>query len=119
LLGDQVDLDNMPFYGLAEVKVGGRSCVISQSGFSGEAGYEIYLRNATLYAEDMWNAVLEAGKNHNLMVIAHAHHRRIQAGILSWGQDMDNEHNPFQCNLGYQVSLSGKGEWNKKADYVG
>ena len=119
LIGDHVDLDNMPFYGLAEAKVGGRSCVISQSGFSGEAGYEIYLRDATKYAEDMWNAVLEAGKKHNLMVIAPAHHRRIQAGILSWGQDMDQEHNPFQCNLGYQISLSGKGEWNKKADYVG
>ena len=32
---------------------------------------------------------------------------------------MDHEHNSFQCNLGYQVSLSGKGEWNKKSDYVG
>jgi aminomethyltransferase len=119
LIGDPVDLDNMPFYGLAEATVGGRSCVISQSGFSGEAGYEIYLRDATKYADDMWNAVVEAGKKHNLMVIAPAHHRRIQAGILSWGQDMDNEHNPFQCNLGYQVSLSGKGEWDKKADYIG
>ncbi len=117
--GDSVDFDNMPFYGLAETKIGGRSCVISQSGFSGEAGYEIYLRQSTLYAEDMWNTVLEAGKKHNLMVIAPAHHRRIQAGILSWGQDMDNQHNPFQCNLGYQVSLSGKGEWNKKGDYIG
>ena len=83
LCGDQVDFDNMPFYGLAEAKVGGRDVVISQSGFSGEAGYEIYLRNSTLYAEDMWNAVLEAGKKHSLMVIAPAHHRRIQAGILS------------------------------------
>ena len=119
LCGDQVDFDNMPFYGLAEAKVGGRSCVISQSGFSGEAGYEIYLRDSTLYADDMWNAVLDAGKKHSLMVIAPAHHRRIQAGILSWGQDMDQQHNPFQCNLGYQVSLSGKGEWAKKADYVG
>ena len=119
LCGDQVDFDNMPFYGLAEANVGGRNCVISQSGFSGEAGYEIYLKNATLYAEDMWNAVLDAGIKHKLMVIAPAHHRRIQAGILSWGQDMDQQHNPFQCNLGYQVSLSGKGEWNKKADYVG
>jgi len=119
LIGYQVDLDNMPFYGLAAAKVGGRDCIISQSGFSGEAGYEIYLRNSTLYADDMWNAVLEAGKKHSLMVIAPAHHRRIQAGILSWGQDMDNQHNPFQCNLGYQVSLSGKGEWNKTADYVG
>ena len=48
LCGDQVDFDNMPFYGLAEVKVGGRSCIISQSGFSGEAGYEIYLRDSTV-----------------------------------------------------------------------
>ena len=62
---------------------------------------------------------LKLVKKHSLMVIAPAHHRRIQAGILSWGQDMDQQHNPFQCNLGYQVSLSGKGEWDKKADYVG
>jgi aminomethyltransferase len=27
---------------------------------------------------------------------------------------MDQQHNPFQCNLGYQVSLSGKGEWEQK-----
>jgi len=119
LIGDQVELDNMPFYGLAEAKIGGRDCIISQSGFSGEAGYEIYLRDATLYADDMWNEVLEAGKKHSLMVIAPAHHRRIQAGILSWGQDMDNQHNPFQCNLGYQVSLSGKSEWNKTSNYIG
>ena len=119
LIGKQVDVDNIPFYGLAEAKVGGRDCIISQTGFSGAAGFEIYLKDATLYADDMWNAVLETGKKHNLMVIAPAHHRRIQAGILSWGQDMDNQHNPFQCNLGYQVSLSGKGEWKKSTDYVG
>ena len=94
-------------------------CYFTIRNFLEKAGYEIYLRNATLYAEDMWNAVLKVGKKHKLMVIAPAHHRRIQAGILSWGQDMDQEHNPFQCNLGYQVSLSGKGEWNKQTDYVG
>ena len=58
LCGDTVDFDNMPFYGLAETKIGGRSCVISQSGFSGEAGYEIYLRESTLYAEDMWLSLI-------------------------------------------------------------
>ena len=57
----------MPFYGLAEAKVGGKYRYLNR--FSGEAGYEIYLRNATLYAEDMWN-VLKAGKKHKLMVIA-------------------------------------------------
>ena len=31
LIGNQVDVDNMPFYGLAEAKVGGRGCIISQT----------------------------------------------------------------------------------------
>jgi aminomethyltransferase len=119
LVGDQDDLDAIPFYGLAEVEIAGHSCVISQTGFSGEAGYEVFLRDATLHAEDVWYAILDAGKKHNLMVTAPPHCRRIQAGILSWGQDMDNQHNPFQCNLGYQVSLSGIGEWQKKAPYIG
>ena len=47
------------------------------------------------------------------MVIAPAHHRRIAAGILSWGQDLDHESSPFQVNLSYQVPR------NKKADYIG
>ncbi len=111
LVGEAVR--DIPPYGLMRARVGGRECIISQTGFSGEKGYEIFLYDATLYAEDMWNAVLEAGENHNLMVIAPAHHRRIAAGILSWGQDMDAETLPFQCNLGYQVPRT------KQADYIG
>ena len=111
LVGDAVR--DIPYYGLMEAKVGGRDCIISQTGFTGEKGYEIYLKDATKYADDMWNAVLEAGKKHNLMVIAPAHHRRIAAGILSWGQDLDAETYPFQCNLGYQVPRK------KTADYIG
>ncbi len=111
LFGDAVR--DIPYYGLMSGQVAGRDVIISQTGFTGEKGYEIYLRDATLYAEDMWNAVLDAGKPHNLMVIAPAHHRRIAAGILSWGQDIDMETLPFQCNLAYQVPR------NKAADYIG
>ncbi len=111
LVGDTVR--DIPYYGLMEAKVGGRDCIISQTGFTGEKGYEIYLKDSTLYADDMWYAVLEAGKKHNLRVIAPAHHRRIAAGILSWGQDLDAETYPFQCNLGYQVPRK------KTSDYIG
>ena len=100
-------IDDVPYYGLMQnVQVGGCDVVISRSGFSAEAGYEIYLYDATLNAEKMWNAVLEAGEEFNLRVIAPGHIRRIEAGILSWGQDMDVETNPYQCGLGWQVDLS-------------
>ena len=111
LFGEQVR--DIPYYGLLAGQVHGRDVIVSQTGFTGEKGYEIYLKDATLYAEDLWYALLEAGKRHSLKVIAPAHHRRIAAGILSWGQDLDQETLPFQCNLGYQVPR------RKQADYIG
>ena len=111
LFGERVR--DIPYYGLMEGQVNGRDVIVSQTGFTGEKGYEIYLKGATRYAEDLWYGVLEAGERHQLMVTAPAHHRRIAAGILSWGQDMDQETLPFQCNLGYQVPR------RKQADYVG
>ncbi|MGO2112616.1 MAG: glycine cleavage T C-terminal barrel domain-containing protein, partial [Pseudoclavibacter sp.] len=72
-----------------------------------------YLYDATKYAEDLWNEILRVGEAHNLRVVAPAHHRRIAAGILSWGQDLDHETLPFQVNLGYQVPRA------KEADYIG
>ena len=104
---------DIPFYGLMNGTVMGHEVVISQTGFTGEKGYEIYLKDATIHAEDLWYSVLDAGEKHNLMVIAPAHHRRIAAGILSYGQDMDCETSPFQCNLGYQVPR------RKRGDYIG
>ncbi|BES72595.1 glycine cleavage T C-terminal barrel domain-containing protein [Marinobacter nanhaiticus D15-8W] len=104
---------DIPYYGLMAGQVAGHDVIVSQTGFTGEKGYEIYLRNATQHAEDLWYTVLNAGERHNLRVIAPAHHRRIAAGILSWGQDIDQETLPFQCNLAYQVPR------NKEADYIG
>ena len=107
------ELRDVPFYGLMETNIEGADVVISQTGFTGEKGYEIYVRDAHENAEIVWNAVVEAGEEFGLMVIAPAHHRRIAAGILSWGQDLDHETSPFQVNLSYQVPR------NKEADYIG
>lgn len=111
LVGEPI-LD-VPYYGLMKARVGGVDCLISQTGFSGEKGYEIYAYDSTANAEQLWYAILEAGQPHGLKVTAPPHQRRIQAGILSYGQDMDHETNPFQCNLGHLVPRK------KKADYIG
>jgi len=110
LVGDGID--DVPYYGLMWAEVGGCKVVISRTGFSAEAGFEIYLFDAIRNAEKMWNAVLAAGEAHNLHVIAPGHHRRIEAGILSYGQDMDVETNPYECGLGWMVDLS-------KHDFIG
>jgi aminomethyltransferase len=103
----------VPYYGLMEANIGGADVLISQTGFSGEKGYEVYAYDSTLNAEAVWYTIKEVGAKHNLMVIAPAHHRRIAAGILSYGQDLDHETNPFQCNLGHMIPKT------KEADYIG
>merc|ERR1712061_326344 len=104
IFGEQVT--KMKYYDLMHAEIAGCPYVISASGFSTELGFEIYLYNATKNAEKMWYTILEAGKNHNLRVIAPGHHRRIEAGILSYGADFDAETNPYECGLGWQVDLT-------------
>lgn len=111
LVGEE--LREVPYYGLMEAEIGGCPVLISQTGFSGEKGYEVYVRNAAETAERVWYALRGIGARYGLRVIAPAHHRRIAAGILSWGQDMDAETSPFQVNLAYQVPRK------KTADYIG
>jgi aminomethyltransferase len=111
VVGDEVS--DIPYYGLMEAEINGAQVLVSQTGFSGEKGFEIYVKDAMENAERVWDPVLESVKDHGGMQIAPGHHRRIAAGILSWGQDMDHETSPFQVNLGYQVPD------DKEADYIG
>ena len=66
----------------------GHAVTISRTGFSAEVGFEIYLHDAMLHADDVWPYILEQGAEFNLRVIAPSHIRRLEAGILSYGQDL-------------------------------
>ena len=110
VFGDRVL--QLPYYGLIHTNLANLPLVISRTGFSAEVGFEIYLKNATLHADVLWNTLLDAGKEFNLRVIAPSHVRRLEAGILSYGQDMDIENNPYEVRLGWQVDLN-------KSDFVG
>jgi aminomethyltransferase len=104
VFGDRIK--DMKYYDMIHAEIAGAPCVISASGFSTELGFEIYLQDATKNAEKMWNTMLDAGEKYHLKVIAPGHHRRIEAGILSYGQDIDIEVNPYECGQGWQVDLT-------------
>ena len=103
---------DIPYYGLLHATLNGHAVTISRTGFSAEVGFEIYLHDATLHADEVWPYILEQGAELNLRVIAPSHIRRLEAGILSYGQDMDIENNPYEVRLGWQVDLS-------KRDFIG
>ena len=105
----------IPYYHLLHEELNGHPVTISRTGFSAEVGFEIYLHDAILRADDIWPHILEQGEEFNLRVIAPSHIRRLEAGILSYGQDMDIENNPYEVRLGWQVDLDKEAFIGKEA----
>jgi aminomethyltransferase len=113
LFGERV-LD-IPYYGLMHGELDGMDVVVSRTGYTGEVGYEIYLRDASEHGVKLWNRVLEAGKPHGLEVIGPCHIRRIEGGILAFGADMWYEHNPFEVGYHYTWMV----DLDQEADFMG
>ena len=113
LFGDRI-LD-VPYYGLMKADLDGMSVVVSRTGYTGEVGYEIYLRDASKHGIKLWDTVLEAGKPHGLEVIGPCHIRRIEGGILAFGADMWYENNPFEVGYHYTWMV----DLDQEADFMG
>ena len=110
LFGDAVL--NIRYYWTLETDLDGIPVVISRTGWSGEVGYEIYLRDPSR-GEDLWNRIMEAGAPHNIRPIAPSQIRRIEAGIFRYGADMTIENNPFEVT-GLERMVE-----DQAADYIG
>ena len=98
--------DPFPYFAVAEVRMVGQPVGVSRTGWSGELGFEIY----TLPGVDgsaLWDHINAAGAAHGLAVQAleSLGIRRIEAGILDNGTDMDPTMTPFAAGLGRFVDL--------------
>jgi aminomethyltransferase len=105
----------VPYYHLAETSVDGMDVVVSRTGYTGELGYEIYCKEASKNGLRLWDAVLEAGKPHDLAVIGPCHIRRIEGGILAYGADMELDTNPYEVDMGYEWMV----DLEQDSDFVG
>lgn len=110
LFGDRVL--EMPYYHCMHMELDGIPVVLGRTGWTGEIGYEIYLRDPER-GEALWNRVMEAGEEHEIRPIAPCEARRIEAGIFNYRSDMTLENNPFEVT-GLERLVEAQ-----DADYVG
>ncbi|MDQ4146443.1 MAG: aminomethyltransferase, partial [Pseudomonadota bacterium] len=74
-------------------------------GFVGELGYELHVPAAQ--GEALWDALLEAGKAHDIRPVGIESQRnlRLEKGHIIVGQDTDAMTSPDECNMGWAVKL--------------
>jgi aminomethyltransferase len=102
LFGD--DIKDLKYYWLREYNLDGIPLIISRTGWSSELGYEIYLRDGTK-GNELYEKIMEAGKEHGLQPGHTSSIRRIEGGMLSYHADADINTNPFELGFDRLINL--------------
>ncbi len=112
LFGDWV-LD-LAYYQLRETRLEDIPVVLARTGWSGEIGYEIYLRDGSR-GDELWERVMAAGRPHDIAPITPSTIRSVEGGILSYGSDITLDDNPFTLGFDRLVDLDQEAEFIGKA----
>ena len=104
------------YFDWKELQILDQKVIVSRSGFTNELGWEIYFRpeNET---EKIGDYILEQGKKLGMILVATPGFRcrRIEAGLLSAGQDFSKNTNPFSVGLGRFINFDKENFIGKEA----
>ena len=82
----------------------GEEFYVARSGWSHQGGFEIYVHDSAL-GEPLWDALFAAGEDLNVRAGCPNGLERIEAGLLSYGSDMNEHDNLFECGLDSFIDL--------------
>ncbi|WP_291856829.1 glycine cleavage system aminomethyltransferase GcvT [Marinilabilia sp.] len=101
-----VDLSAVSYYSFTCGKVANaENVIISNTGYTGSGGFELYVFNKE--APDLWNVVMEAGKEFGLQPagLGARDTLRLEAGLALYGNDLDDSTSPVEAGLGWITKL--------------
>jgi aminomethyltransferase len=95
------------------IELSGSQIYISRTGYTGEDGFEIVMENHN--AAKLWSELLEKGQKYEVKPIGLGARDtlRLEASMLLYGQDMDENITPIEASLAWSVSK------DKQEDYYG
>ena len=102
LFGESIK--DLKYYWFKEFDLDGIPLIVSRTGWSSEFGYELFLRDGSK-GNDLYEKIMNAGKEHGLQPGHTSSIRRIEGGMLSYHADADIHTNPFELGFDRLVSL--------------
>ena len=97
-------IKELKFFGFDYFTFNGAKHLIARSGWSKQGGFEIYVEN-TKSGLKLYDHLFEIGKEFNVRPGCPNLIERIESGLLSYGNDFDNNDNPFQCGFDKYIDL--------------
>jgi aminomethyltransferase len=107
-------ISDLRYFWLREVALDDIPLIVSRTGWSGELGYELYLRDGSC-GDELWERIMKTGQPFGLAPGHTSTIRRIEAGMLSYRADMDINTNPYELGLDRLVNLDMDAEFIGKS----
>ncbi len=108
----ETKLDEISYYTFTRGQVAGvDNVIISATGYTGSGGFELYA--AAEHIGTLWDAVMEAGKDHGLLPtgLGARDTLRLEMGYCLYGNDLTDTTSPLEAGLGWITKL-------KKGDFI-
>lgn len=105
----KVDLSTIPYYSFTVGTLGGiENVIISNTGYTGAGGFELYVRNAD--ARKLWDAVFEAGAEFGIVPagLGCRDTLRLEKAFCLYGHDIDDTTSPIEAGLGWITKFTKK-----------
>lgn len=111
LLARSIEIDFYTFFVYDSFKT---DIIVSRTGYTGELGYELYFKGDPEEAEQIWNDLLQAGKEFNIAPVGLGcrDSLRLEMGYCLYGNDIDETTSTLEAGLGWITKL-------KKGDFIG
>ncbi len=105
----ETDLSSIKYYRYEVGEVDGAYAVLSRTGYTGEDGFELFIRPND--APGVWRRLIEAGATP--VGLGARDTLRLEAGMCLYGNELDAETTPLEAGIGFAVNL------DKKQGFVG
>ena len=103
------DLSAIKYYRYEVGEVGGAYAMISRTGYTGEDGFELFVRPYD--APTLWRRLIEAGAAP--VGLGARDTLRLEAGMCLYGNELDAETTPLEAGIGFAVHL------DKEEEFIG
>ncbi len=102
IAGESANLENLKYYTWTKANLAGhKDILVSATGYTGEKGYEIYVKNE--FVEEIWDELFNKGKEFGLKPIGLGARDtlRLEKGYCLYGNDIDDTTSPIEAGLGW------------------
>ena len=105
----ETDLSSIKYYRYEVGEVDGAYAVLSRTGYTGEDGFELFVRPKD--ASGVWRRLIEAGATP--VGLGARDTLRLEAGMCLYGNELDSKTTPLEAGIGFAVHL------DKEQEFVG